>query len=128
MKHHCARSSARSTPTAMVSRVVAASTLLALFVLPAQAQSTSTAESRPASTAQSSTAAYTADSSRQQSTAVPASAKRQPRWFNERRHTEEQKETSGRFERLSYTRYEGEAEADSGTCVYYQNSYTYSCR
>ena len=129
MQHHCARSSARSTPfVATLTRLAAVSALLTLGALPALAQSTSTAESRPASAAQSSTAVYSADSSRLQSTAAPAAAKRHPRWFDERRPREEQTATNGGFERFSYTRYNGETEAGSGTCVYYQNSYTYSCR
>lgn len=129
MKHCHARSHTRSVSfAATLTRMAAASALLTLFALSAQAQSAGTAETRTAGTAQASTAAYTVESTRQESTATPQSSKRKPRWFDERRQQAGQKEASGRFERLSYTRYEGEAEPGSGNCVYYQNSYTYSCR
>ncbi len=82
----------------------------------------------PAPSAKVSTAAYSPESSRPGATAESTQGKRKPRWFDERRQLEESAAASGHFERLSYTRYEGEAEQDIGTCVYYQSSYTYSCR
>jgi len=108
--------------------------LSALMSLTADAQSSGSTEStqgtetRSTNSAQASTAVYTQDSGRQVSVASPAQGKRKPRWFDERRQPAETAAKTGSFERLSYTRYEGEADLGSGNCVYYQSSYTYSCR
>lgn len=106
--------------------------LTGILALPAQAQDIAqrldSPDARPARSAQASTAAYTPEPSHMNAASAPAEGKRKPRWFDERRQQQESSAPSGHFERLSYTRYEGEAEPDSGTCVYYQSSYTYSCR
>lgn len=91
--------------------------------LPAQAQ-----EDARKSEARASTAAYTPESSRKDSSAQASREKRKPRWFDERRQQAEKPAMNASFERLSYTRYEGETDQGSGVCVYYQSSYTYSCR
>lgn len=107
--------------------------LTALMSLPAHTQtahtqSSDSAAARPASSTQASTAVYTPEPARQVSIAAPAQSKRKPRWFDERRQQAETSARTARFERLSYTRYEGETDLGSGSCVYYQSSYTYSCR
>lgn len=133
MKHRHARSLASLSLFSLTA-------LTAILALPVQAQSmtqsmtqsTESTEARSATSAQASTAAYTPESSRQDSSATPAREptreKRKPRWFDERRQQAETVATTASFERLSYTRYEGEAGQGSGSCVYYQSSYTYSCR
>lgn len=100
-------------------------TVVGVFALPLQAQEAG--EQRTAE-ARASTAAYTPDSNRPEGTATASREKRKPRWFDERRQKSAESATNASFERLSYTRYEGEADQGSGICVYYQSSYTYSCR
>lgn len=99
--------------------------LAALLAFPLQAQE---AGDKRTVDARATTAAYTPESSRSEGSAASSREKRKPRWFDERREKTETPAADTSFERLSYTRYEGEAEQGSGICVYYQSSYTYSCR
>lgn len=99
--------------------------LAALLALPLQAQE---AADRRSVDARASTTAYTPESSRSDGAATASREKRKPRWFDERRQKADKPAANASFERLSYTRYEGEADQGSGVCVYYQSSYTYSCR
>jgi hypothetical protein len=105
--------------------LVTLAALAALLALPLQAQE---AADKRTVDARASTAAYTPESSRSDGAAQAGREKRKPRWFDERRQKVEKPAANASFERLSYTRYEGEADQNSGICVYYQSSYTYSCR
>lgn len=98
---------------------------------PNQSQAQAQTRVQAATQAQASSAAYTPTAARASATAAKRSERqRKPHWFDERRvdAAVESRTTGTGFERLSYTRYEGEADAGSGNCVYYQNTYTYSCR
>lgn len=125
MKHHRTRS---LTAPGLSACALAA----ALIALPALAQDIDPPRERTAASAaqpgnaQPSYAAYTPQSA--EGSAPQAGNKRKPRWFDERRVQEDERVKAGNFERLSYTRYEGEPDAGSGSCVYDQSSYTYSCR
>lgn len=97
----------------------------------AQTRAQASIQAQTQAEAQASSAAYTPTAARASATAAKRSERqRKPHWFDERRvdAAAESRTTGAGFERLSYTRYEGEADAGSGNCVYYQNTYTYSCR